>query len=345
MTARAAPLYDRRGVRRIFLASTVAWAAGCAASAQHVPPPGPDAAAEAARAQQLAALEEESARRAERIRQLEGQLALTRAEVEDLRHAPAPLESTVRIGGGGGSVEPVTAGGWVDRDGVEVSADDVAMDDFGEAEAREESSGPRPLLRLYGSPAVPLDGVGAYGAGPRPIALPLPGTAPAFDPAAPRIAAPAPAPIPAPLPTYAPALPPAAPVAPAPAPAAPGPSAAVAQYRIALDHLRSQRLAEAASAFAAFLDANPGHAYADNARYWRGEALYAMRRYPEAIREFERVVREHPRGNKVPDALLKIGLCHRRMGDAARARAYFRRVRSEHPDSVAARLATEEDAS
>jgi tol-pal system protein YbgF len=130
--------------------------------------------------------------------------------------------------------------------------------------------------------------------------------------------------------------------------AAPNPSpsdAAVERYRLALAHVQGRRMPEALAALTGFLDQFPSHPYTDNALYWRGEVEYAMRRYGEALRDFRRLVREHPRGNKVPDALLKMGLCHLRMGDTERARAYFRRVRNEFPESVAARLASQEDAS
>ena len=69
-----------------------------------------------------------------------------------------------------------------------------------------------------------------------------------------------------------------------------------------------------------------------------------MHAYAEARTDFERVVVRWPRAAKVADALFKIGMCHRRMGDHRRARAYFARVRREHPDSVAARLSAEEGA-
>jgi tol-pal system protein YbgF len=120
---------------------------------------------------------------------------------------------------------------------------------------------------------------------------------------------------------------------------------AVERYRAALAHLEGRRLPEALTALTGFLDEFPAHPYAGNALYWRGEVRYAMRRYGEALRDFERLVRQHPRGEKAADALLKMGLCHQRMGDETRARAYFRRVRNEYPESVAARLASQEDAS
>ncbi|MAC25996.1 MAG: tol-pal system protein, partial [Myxococcales bacterium] len=68
------------------------------------------------------------------------------------------------------------------------------------------------------------------------------------------------------------------------------------------------------------------------------------RRYPAARAAFEAYLRAHPSGEKAPDALLKIGLCHQRMGDGMAARRAYERLRREHPQSVAARLASREDA-
>ena len=84
---------------------------------------------------------------------------------------------------------------------------------------------------------------------------------------------------------------------------------------------------------------------ADNALYWRGEVLYAQRQYGRALRQFEGVLASAPDGDRVPDALYKIGLCHRRMGEPQRAREAFERLRTRFPDSKAARLASQEDAS
>ena len=87
------------------------------------------------------------------------------------------------------------------------------------------------------------------------------------------------------------------------------------------------------------LSSYPGHELASRARYWLAESLYIQRRYDDARRTFEDYVQGAPRAAKVPDALLKIGLCHQRSGNDAAASRTFARLRSEHPNSVAARTA------
>ncbi|HJL16567.1 MAG TPA: tol-pal system protein YbgF, partial [Sandaracinaceae bacterium LLY-WYZ-13_1] len=119
---------------------------------------------------------------------------------------------------------------------------------------------------------------------------------------------------------------------------------AVRQYRAALRHLSERRLGQALEGLEAFLREHPSHPYADNALYWRGEVQYARRDYRRALGAFSELIERYPRGNKVPDALLRIGLCYERMGQRARARRVFDRLRAQYPESVAAQMASREDA-
>ncbi len=120
---------------------------------------------------------------------------------------------------------------------------------------------------------------------------------------------------------------------------------AVIAYRGALANVRDQRFDEALTAFAAFTENHPRHPYIANAFYWMGEVQYIKRAYQDAIEHFGTVLRRFPDGGKAPDAMLKLGMCHMRLGDLPRANDFFRRLRSEHPNSVAARMAPREDAS
>jgi tol-pal system protein YbgF len=174
-----------------------------------------------------------------------------------------------------------------------------------------EDRGPRPLLRLYGPPR-PAAAIGG-------VAV-LPGSIPPAVVAPPH------------------------PIAIAPvAPDAPGDDPIVREYQAALTHVEARRFDLAHLALARFAREHEGHPYADNALYWQGEVLFIVRDYRRAIATFEALIARYPRGNKTADALLRIGLSHERLGDRERARAYFRRVRDEHPGSVAARLASREE--
>jgi tol-pal system protein YbgF len=116
------------------------------------------------------------------------------------------------------------------------------------------------------------------------------------------------------------------------------------QYRAALRALRDQRWDEALQILSAFLSEHPGSALAEHATYWRGEVHYAQRRYRDALIDFEAVALR-PSGSKVAEALLKLGLCHQRLGDPLSAERYFRQLREQYPSSDAARIATRENPS
>ncbi len=285
-------------------------------------------------------LETAAVRRDRRIRELESRLALADAEVRDLRHEVAQAEdrdaslAVVRIG---------------DAHRVAAVAPEEDVEPA-EPPQEEVDTGPRPVLRLYGEPS--------YELGSAPIASVDPGIArPMQAPAAYTGGAYLPAPPPGALgrlpvaaiggSTGVPPIPvrplTVMPQAPAPGPRRAADDSVVREYQAALGHVAGRRFDEALGALDAFLRAHPQHPYADNAMYWRGEVLYARRDYDAAERELAEMVRRFPQGNKVPDALLRLGFCRQRQGDVEGARTYFRRVRAEHPGTVAARLASRED--
>jgi tol-pal system protein YbgF len=122
----------------------------------------------------------------------------------------------------------------------------------------------------------------------------------------------------------------------APAPSALSPEAKHA-YDAALALVNSHQYDQALDAFAAFLVRWPDHPNADNAMYWRGECYYAKGEYARAAEEFEGGVLRFPLGNKVPDCLLKLGLCQQKLGNQDKAKSYFDRLSHDFPRSEAAR--------
>ncbi len=114
---------------------------------------------------------------------------------------------------------------------------------------------------------------------------------------------------------------------------------AAAEYRTAVDLVRSGKTEDAITALRAFLQAHPRHDYADNAQYWLGEAYYATQDYQHALLEFRATIETYPRGNKVPDALLKVGYCYFALGQTDKARAVLEQVVNLYPKSEPAALA------
>lgn len=146
--------------------------------------------------------------------------------------------------------------------------------------------------------------------------------------------------------------PPAAPSGFAPsAPAAPGPPAvppvlgsatttpAVDLYRSGVEQLRANATDAAILTFYDLIATYPDSPLRESAQYLVADAYYKQKDFRGALAELEALVAALPRGEKVPDALLKIGLCQKDLGDSARARRTWERVLREHPTSAAARQA------
>jgi len=167
-------------------------------------------------------------------------------------------------------------------------------------------------------------------------ATPVP---PESRPAPPLVPPPAPALAPVPIPAPAPR--PAAPAAAAPAPAAP-PSRNAEADRIfadALAKLRAGDDGQAALEFTEFVAQFPSHPQAAAAQNHIGEAYYRQRDYRQAMGEFQKTVDGYTQAVQVSEALLKIGLCQRSLGDPARAKASWEQVVKQFPKSDAARQA------
>ena len=102
--------------------------------------------------------------------------------------------------------------------------------------------------------------------------------------------------------------------------------------------MNDKQYAHALDAFAAFLVKWPDHPNADNATYWRGECYFAQGEYARAAEQFEGAIARFPLGNKVPDALLKLGMTLRQARQRAESGAGASRASSAiSRDSDAAR--------
>jgi tol-pal system protein YbgF len=110
-------------------------------------------------------------------------------------------------------------------------------------------------------------------------------------------------------------------------------------YDAALSLVNARQYGPALAALAAFLVKWPDHPYVDHAMYWRGECYFAQGDYTAALEQFDGVIARFPAGSKAPDALLKLGICHQKLGRAAQAKASFDRLLQEYPQSDAARRA------
>ncbi len=108
-------------------------------------------------------------------------------------------------------------------------------------------------------------------------------------------------------------------------------------YDAALALVNAHDFDRALDSFAAFLVRWPDHPNANNAMYWRGECYFAKGEIARAAEEFEGTIKRFPLGNKVPDCLLKLGICAQKLGNQAKAQAYFDRLTHDYPRSEAVR--------
>ena len=111
-------------------------------------------------------------------------------------------------------------------------------------------------------------------------------------------------------------------------------------YRRSYEALRLGKHDEAADGFREFLRRYTAHDLADNAQYWLGECYYDVKDFTSAVREFRRVVERFPHGNKVPDALLKVGYSYLALGSVDAGKQTLEQLVRSYPRHETAVLAT-----
>lgn len=79
----------------------------------------------------------------------------------------------------------------------------------------------------------------------------------------------------------------------------------------------------ASSEFKQYVETYPSSELADNAQYWIAEILYAQKKLPEAVAEFEKVASINAKGDKTSVALYKRGLVLLELGKKEEAVAQF----------------------
>lgn len=91
--------------------------------------------------------------------------------------------------------------------------------------------------------------------------------------------------------------------------------------------------------FQQLLKRYPNTPNADNAQFWIGEIYYREKWYEKAILEYQKVIENYPKGNKVKDALLKQGYSFFNMGDNSSARLILKELIKKYPNSNQAGIA------
>ncbi len=140
---------------------------------------------------------------------------------------------------------------------------------------------------------------------------------------------------PTPKPTASSPIPPPTAALPPPPTVTPPPaiSADDRGHNAALALLKAGKWKEARKKFQDVLQRFPTSRLADDAQFWIGETYYKEKRYDKAILEFDKVVINYAKGNRVPSALLKQGFAFLALGDKASAKQLLTQLVKEYPDS------------
>ncbi len=171
----------------------------------------------------------------------------------------------------------------------------------------------RPALKVAAPAAKPADKAAAVPA--KPAAIPA-------KPAAPVVA-------PAPAVT-----------APAAAPAAVDPAAnPVAEYKRYMAALKKGNHDYAVAGLRSFLGRFPDHYLSDNVQYSVAESYFNRKLYGVALAEYQKVIDRHWGGNKLPDAMLRVGMCQLAVGNVDAGRAALRRLVGRFPRTKPAKIA------
>jgi tol-pal system protein YbgF len=123
------------------------------------------------------------------------------------------------------------------------------------------------------------------------------------------------------------------------APAPPSSSGADAAYQAGLEKYESGDLDGAVVALYDVVVNFPGDPARERAQFLVGDIFLTQKDYRGAIAEFESLIAAVPSGTRVPDALLKLGMAQRALGEEARARRAWDRLVKDYPNSAAARQA------
>ncbi|TYT75053.1 tol-pal system protein YbgF [Desulfobotulus mexicanus] len=92
-------------------------------------------------------------------------------------------------------------------------------------------------------------------------------------------------------------------------------------------------LEKARDGFHEILARFPDAKLADNAQFWIGDIYYRENWYEKAILEYQKVIDNYPKGNKVASALLKQGFAFEKLGQKANARLILEELLRKYPGS------------
>jgi tol-pal system protein YbgF len=115
----------------------------------------------------------------------------------------------------------------------------------------------------------------------------------------------------------------------------------VEAYNLAYNDFIKGSYEFAIQGFQSFLQQYPNSILVPHALYWLGESFYQNKQYPQAIEQYDRLISQFTKNEKLAGALLKEGFAYAAVGDKVKARAALKRVVEDFPRASEANLAKE----
>jgi tol-pal system protein YbgF len=110
-------------------------------------------------------------------------------------------------------------------------------------------------------------------------------------------------------------------------------------YRAGTAQLKAKNFDAATLSFYDLIVTYPSDPLRESAQFLVADIYFTQKDYRGALAEFEALIDAVPRGERVSDALLKIGQCQKSLGEVSRAKRTWERIVKDYPASVAARQA------
>ncbi len=110
-------------------------------------------------------------------------------------------------------------------------------------------------------------------------------------------------------------------------------------YNATLSLYREEKYEQASEDFKKFLNLYPKSDLADNAQFWIGECLMALKQYEQAILAYQEVITKYPKGNKVPNAMLRQAIAFLEINDKTSSKLLLQKVIKQFPGSSEAQIA------
>lgn len=106
-------------------------------------------------------------------------------------------------------------------------------------------------------------------------------------------------------------------------------------FEAAKNNLRDGFETEAVGQLEEFLQRNPNHELAGEAKFWIAEAHFGLGDFQQASKAYIRVYQEHRDGTRAADSMLRVGMALARLGQDENACIAFEKVREEFPNAPA----------